>query len=587
MKKIAALLAVLVSLAVCADAGAATYYVAQADPKASDDNSGAEVTPWKTIVRSLKTLQPGDTLYIKKGTYREYVLLTSKARDGFPAFPSGKNYQDTISFVAFPGDEVMIKGSDELTGWKQDKDRSGDGKIWYREDFPKPFLPTVYCDNKRLQLIGDWGGKVATDILKLASFEVWLGKVGEKFEDMKPGSCFFDKATSRAYVWLPDGSDPNRHLLEVNHRECFQVQTDFVRLSGLRILQGSASLGGKYGVMEDCEVSDAPWCNFGLGGRFNTVLRCKFNRGGDTGMGGAGVGHRIIDCETMYNNFLGISSGWHAGAIKMIANAHNILFSGLHSAYNTGDGIWFDSGNSEITIENCVLHNNTCSGVFYEISERATIRNNVMYENGSRGVYLSNSGDCQVIGNIFYHNGMSGVASIGVNRPYAPYNEGDNDRVATRNNVIWGNIFVDNCHPDFCLKTLDGRDKPWGTRAELILPDENPLNTGNVSDYNIYYRTPGRVMPFWKGWHLMQCKDIDEWRTKTGNDKHSIVAEPLFVNAAKFDFHPAKGSPAIGFVQPRMAGHMAMDYQWRPMRERADKKPIFYTAGPFEFEGEK
>jgi len=90
-------------------------------------------------------------------------------------------------------------------------------------------------------------------------------------------------------------------------------------------------------------------------------------------------------------------------AIKMIANAHNILFLGpaLRRTHTPATGIWCrQRGNSEITIENCVLHNNTASGVFYEIGERATIRNNVIYENGSRGVYLSNSGDCQVLGNL-------------------------------------------------------------------------------------------------------------------------------------------------------------------------------------------
>jgi len=165
MKKMTAFLAVLVSLAGCAVAGATTYYVAQSDPGASDENSGAEAAPWKTIRRSLDALQPGDTVYIKQGTYREYILLTPNARDGFPVFPAGKNYQETISFVAYPGDEVILKGSDPLTGWKQDADRSGGGKIWYHDNVPEPFLPTLFCDDKRLQLIGDWGGKVAADIL--------------------------------------------------------------------------------------------------------------------------------------------------------------------------------------------------------------------------------------------------------------------------------------------------------------------------------------------------------------------------------------------------------------------------------------
>jgi len=40
-------------------------------------------------------------------------------------------------------------------------------------------------------------------------------------------------------------------------------------------------------------------------------------------------------------------------------------------------------------------------------------------------------------------------------------------------------------------------------------------------------------------------------------------------------------------VLPRMAGHLAKDYRWRPMRAGEDKQPVFFTAGPFEVEGKQ
>ena len=82
----------------------------------------------------------------------------------------------------------------------------------------------------------------------------------------------------------------------------------------------------------------------------------------------------------------------------------------------------------------------------------------------------------------------SPVAScIGGDRSGACWGEGPKQRVPARNNVVWGNIFVDNCHPDFCPKGGDGRDKPWDTRPELIMPEDSEFNNGNVSDYNIYF----------------------------------------------------------------------------------------------------
>ncbi len=584
MKKFAALLAVLVSLVICSDAGAVTYYVAQTDPKASDDNSGAEAVPWKTVTRSLKTLQPGDTVYIKKGTYREYIVLSPTTVTG------GKSYAPMLSFIAFPGDQVIIKGSNVLAGWKL-ADSAGPkqakGKVYVTDGLPNPgAYSLLFCDGKRLELIGDGGGNLQEWISTWGGEKAWKGIKGKSLDDLERGSCFYDRATKKLYVWLADGGDPGKHLMEAAVRGGLDVSVDYVRLSGLRILHGSASLGGNYDIMEDCESSDSTWNGLGIQGKYNTIIRCKFNRCGDTGICGSGRGHRFIHCETSYNNFLKMSPGWHAGGVKIISQSQGFVFDGHTASYNQGDGIWFDNCNFDTIITNCVSHHNTGSGIFHEISERAAIMNNVCYENGCRGVYLSNCSDCQVLNNIFYHNGMSGVACIGINRGYGELSEGQTQRLPARNNVVWGNLFVDNCHPDLCLKEPDGRDKPWDTRAELILPEtkDNDINTGNVSDYNIIYRSPGRVLPFWIGWHQVQYKDIDEWRAKTGNDKHSIVAQPLFVDAQKYDFRPAKGSPAIDFVKPRMGCLYDFSGALRPTDERPDRKPARLTAGPFEFE---
>lgn len=49
---------------------AADYYVDQAHPGASDNNPGTEAQPWLTLYRAARApLQPGDTVYVKKGTY--------------------------------------------------------------------------------------------------------------------------------------------------------------------------------------------------------------------------------------------------------------------------------------------------------------------------------------------------------------------------------------------------------------------------------------------------------------------------------------------------------------------------------------
>ncbi len=93
---------------------AATYYVDQNNPQASDSNPGTELLPWKTPYKiKTVTLSPGDTVYIKAGTYDvstepatwECAAIHPK-NSGLPGNP--------ITIAAFPGDTVILDGKSIL-----------------------------------------------------------------------------------------------------------------------------------------------------------------------------------------------------------------------------------------------------------------------------------------------------------------------------------------------------------------------------------------------------------------------------------------------------------------------------------------
>jgi hypothetical protein len=73
------------------------YYVATTG---SDANPGTLTRPWRTIQKATDTLQAGDTVYIRAGTYHERVVLQYSG-----------NPDQTITFVAYPGETVTIDGS--------------------------------------------------------------------------------------------------------------------------------------------------------------------------------------------------------------------------------------------------------------------------------------------------------------------------------------------------------------------------------------------------------------------------------------------------------------------------------------------
>ncbi len=76
-----------------------TYYVAP-PPTGDDSNLGTEAQPWGTIQKAANELGPGDTVYVRAGTYQERVIPQNSGSEG--------NY---ITYAAYPGDTVTIDGN--------------------------------------------------------------------------------------------------------------------------------------------------------------------------------------------------------------------------------------------------------------------------------------------------------------------------------------------------------------------------------------------------------------------------------------------------------------------------------------------
>lgn len=74
-----------------------TYFVDAA--KGDDKNDGAEARPWKTIQHGVNRLKPGETLYLRAGTYYEKVRLT---RSGTAEAP--------ITIASYPGELAILDG---------------------------------------------------------------------------------------------------------------------------------------------------------------------------------------------------------------------------------------------------------------------------------------------------------------------------------------------------------------------------------------------------------------------------------------------------------------------------------------------
>jgi parallel beta-helix repeat protein len=81
-------------------AQAATYYVATTG---NDSDPGSIQQPFRHIKRGISVLKPGDTTFIREGTYTE--ILDSNSFN----FPSGTSWSSAITVAAYPGETVTMR----------------------------------------------------------------------------------------------------------------------------------------------------------------------------------------------------------------------------------------------------------------------------------------------------------------------------------------------------------------------------------------------------------------------------------------------------------------------------------------------
>lgn len=217
------------------------------DKKGSDCGLGNVDSPFLTIDKAASVAQPGDSIIVHEGIYREEITHIN----------TGLSESRRISFEAAKDEQVIIKGSEEITGWQQI-----DGSIWKVEidnkifkDF-NPFatklfgdwlavdndksLGQVYLNDQSLfevseyeqladpklveETLDHWTNKQVTYDYKNQSIYVWYAKV--------------EKETTTIYVNFHD-FNPNNEVTEINVRKSafrpFKMHTNYITIRNFEI----------------------------------------------------------------------------------------------------------------------------------------------------------------------------------------------------------------------------------------------------------------------------------------------------------------------------------------------------------------
>jgi hypothetical protein len=215
------------------------------------------------------------------------------------------------------------------------------------------------------------------------------------------------------------------------------------------------------------------------------------------------------DCKLTHNEianlrYSGISAGWVWGYASSPSKRNTIEFNHIH---HLGWGELCDMG-----------------GVYtLGASEGTTVSNNVVHH-----IYSFDYGGW----GLYTDEGSYGIVEEN-NLVYACKNSGFHQHYG-KENIIRNNIFALNIRGQLQATRVE-EHRSISFTNNIVYFDKGTLHVNNwakfnlLTDYNCYWDTRTKDLKF-------TDKSFAEWQ-KAGKDTHSVIADPLFVNPAAFDFH--------------------------------------------------
>ncbi len=480
------------------------YFIA-AD-QGNDNSSGSSKAPFKTIMRAVKQAKAGDTIYLSSGIYREAVVFSAgiRGRQGTP-----------ITLMAKSGAKPVIKGSDIVTGWKQYKKN-----IWVKNNWQHN-SQQVFADGKFLQQIGFYSKAYP----KAASDGNWMIRtVGKDLSDIQENSFYCDLENRKLYVWLKDGANPNKKLLEASVRMYLvnANNSQYITLKGITFRhsntstfkQGGAALEmGSFCIVQDCDIQ---WCDFagispGYRQQGTQIIDSVISNNGNSGIGPCRHPNFLIKgCRIEGNNYRHFNQTWHSGGIKAIGINTCGRIEDCIIGNNLAAGIWLDSCTKltgKSVIKNNYIYNNAKpGGIMIEVSDQVSIINNVIYNNDQFGIHYVCSSYGKIIGNMIV--GQRDFIALDVSGPRS------NSEAKLSNNTIMRNSIIDSrCKFDL----------------HMIQPDGKYV-MDNHCDNNFFARKGGPKLRYNAGgrkkWRdILVTGNLQKWQEKTGFDQHSVVID--------------------------------------------------------------
>lgn len=480
---------------------AVDYYVAK---NGDDDAAGSAERPFMTISEAASIAQPGDTITVREGIYREWVNPVR----------GGESDDMRIVYQAAPGAEVIIKGSEPVTGWKAMSEH-----VWLLE------LPNSYFGdfNPYAELVqGAWFWRKEQDCHLGAVYldGHWLLEAPSKDSVMAPmegeALWFSEVNDTTTRIWAQFAEvNPNEANVEINVRKVVfypeSTGINYITVRGFTLEQAAPPWAPP--TAEQFAIIGTNWSKGWLI-EDNTI---RYSACSGVSLGKYGDEY---DNTHNYNHTIrkALQDGWSKETI-----GHHVVRNN-HIYHCEQAGILGSLGSAFCTIEGNEIHDihvrriySGCemAGIKFHAPIDSLIRNNRIYRT-PRALWLDwMTQGTRVTGNLFHDNAAKDVTwteNWGANAPdgeqdlFLEVNHGptmiDNNLFLspyTLNMRSQGVVFAHNLFAGaFKIVSYDERQTPYhfAHSTEMVTTHDNPggdshyfnnifVGTGDLRGYDV------------------------------------------------------------------------------------------------------
>lgn len=565
-----------------------------------DDGEGTNSNPFKTISQAAKIAQPGDVITVYEGVYRERVN----------PLRGGTSDDERIVYQAATGENVVIKGSEQVTDWEKLKGDTWTVTLpnsffgsfnpfsdliqghWFDSKGRDHHTGAVYLNGEWLVESVDLESVMAAPIVNAEP--LWFANVDEKnttihaqFPGVNPNNELVE-VNARRTVFYPD--QPGRNFITVRGFTMTQAATSWspptmeqIGLVGTHWSKGwvienntisySVCAGLTLGLSNMGEylgnltgytkmINDAMgkggWNKANVGShhvRGNKITRCE--QAGICGSLG-GAFSVIEDNEVSYIHVRKLFKGQEQGGIKLHGAVDTIVRNNL--VHDTPRALWLDWMGQGAEISGNITFNNS-TDLYLEVNHGpALVANNLLLSP------LAVSSKSR--GTAFVHNLLAGRFAAGTTTRTTPYLVPHGTVVAgyhknhPGDDRFYNNIYVGK-RPDFPMFVGEYNDPELpvtmqGNLYILGLPytaEVDPMKSTLKPNLKPVVKSDGIYL---------EWETLAEWKRQTRKTVTTDLLGKSGVSGARFEH--ADGSPI----------HVKYDYLGKLRNERNP------AVGPFE-----